>query len=88
MHFIDDVNLVATKVGGEIDLVTQVAHIIHAGIGGSVDLYQIKEAPLVNRQAVCALVARPVGQILIQTVDCFCQDAGSSGFTGAARARK
>ncbi len=46
VHFVDDVDLVAPLVGGEVDLIAQVAHVVHAGIGGGVDLDQVEEAPL------------------------------------------
>ena len=60
MHFIDDVNLIPSLVGREIDLIPQGAHIIHAGVRSCVDLDEVKKTPLVDCEAVLTFITGSV----------------------------
>ena len=80
MDFIDDVDFKTTLGGGKIDLVAQLSNVIHAGIGGSVDLNQVQEATFVDRKAVRAVVAGTFFERVFQAVDPFGQQARAGGF--------
>ena len=86
VHFVNNVNFEAGLVGGEIDLIAQVAHIFNAGVRGGVNFDQIHKAALVDRLAMQAGIAGPFGQLWLQAVDRFGQQTGGSGLAGAARA--
>ena len=88
MHFVDDVDFEAALIGREIDLVAQIANVIHAGIGGGIDFDQIEETAVIDRLADSAFVARPFRQIFMQTVDRFGQQARRCRLARAARAAK
>ncbi len=60
MYFIDDVDFIPTQIGREIDLVTQVANIINAGIGCRIDLDQVQKTPFIDGLTNRALIARPL----------------------------
>ncbi len=85
VHFVDDIDLVTPLVGGKVDLVAQVAHVVDAGVGGGVDLDQVQEAPLEDGLAVRALAAGTGSQVIVQAVDRLGQDARQGGLAGAAR---
>ena len=86
MDFVDYVNLVSSFAGGEVDLLPQIANVVHAGVGGSVNFNQVQETSLANGCTAMALVARPFGQVGIGAVDAFCQEAGRGGLAGATGA--
>jgi len=88
VDFVDDVDLLAALIGREVDLIAQVAHVFHAGVGSGVDLYQVEEGASVHAPAVVAFVTRAFGEVFIQTVDGFSEYTGNGGFPGAARPGK
>ncbi len=68
VHFVNNINFIVTQVRGKIDLISQIAHVFHAGVGGCVDLNQIDETSLVHCLAVGAAVAWPPGWVFIQAI--------------------
>ncbi len=85
VHLVDDVDLVLPFAGRKGDLVTQLTHVVHASVGGGVDLDQVQVAGLVDGNTVSALVAGPLRRVLVQAVDRLGQQAGGGGLAGAAR---
>ncbi len=69
MDFIDDVDFIFSLVGAEIDLLAQVPHIFHGGIGGCVNLDQVQEAAFTDRFAICALITGTGGRVRVLAVD-------------------
>jgi len=88
VNFIDDVDLEATLRGGEIDLVAQLANVIHARIGGGVNLDQVQETTFIDRNAVRAVVAGTFFERVLQTVDPFCQQTSARGFASTSGSGK
>jgi hypothetical protein len=88
VDFVDDIKLGARFTRSKTDLVTQIANVIHAGIGSRTDLDQIKQPSLVDGDADPALVTRALDAFFGQTVDRFGQQPGRTGFAGPARAGK
>ena len=85
VYFVDDVHLVLAFAGREVDLLAQVAHIIHAGVGGGVDLDQIEIAALVDSAAAGAGVVRALCGVFVGTVERLREQARSGRLAGAAR---
>ena len=83
MDFIDDVNLVSGYSWGEIDLLPEVSDLVNATIGGSIDLYQIKSATFIYRLAHATGIAGLTATI-VQTINCFGQDAPGAGLACAS----
>ena len=88
MHFVDNVDLELALRWREIDLVAQFAYVFHAGVGGRIDLDQVHEPVLVDRLAVLALVAGPLGWVFRQAVDRLREQPRQRRLAGAARSRK
>ena len=44
MHFIDDVNFVFARAGGEFDVLAQGADLVDAAVGGAVNFQDVKAA--------------------------------------------
>ena len=65
VDFIDYIYFVASLVGGEVDLFTQVAHVVHAGVGGSIDLDEIQKRASADSPAVIALIAGALGKVFL-----------------------
>ena len=87
MHFIDQIDFVASLVGGILHIVKQVAGIFDFGSRCGIDFDQIHEAALVKILTDFALSAR-IEILQIFAIDCFSQNTGNCGFAYAARARK
>jgi hypothetical protein len=85
MHFINNIDFIAAQVRGEVDLIAQAAHILHAGIGSCIDLDQVQEAALVERQAVLALVAGRLARSSARQLTALAKQASGGGLAGAAR---
>ncbi len=75
MHFINDVDFKASLIGRKIDLIAQISHIIHAGVGGRIDFNQIQVAPLIDCHTMLANIAWPLPRIGGNTIDRFGQQA-------------
>jgi len=88
VNFIDDVDLEATLRWGEIDLVAQLANVIHARIGGGINLDQVQETTFIDRKAVRAVVAGTFFERFLQTVDPFCQQTRARGFASPSGSGK
>ena len=78
MDLVDYVKFVAGLAGSEMDLLSELSYIIHTGVGGSVDLDEIKEPPFIDGPTDLAKVARLL-PLFGQAVDRLSQDAGGGG---------
>src|SRR5690606_37332758 len=85
MDFVDDIDLVLTLTRRKGDLVTQVAHIIDAGIRRGVDLDQVEKTALINAYTGRALVAGASFRVLVGAVVRLGQQSGGRRLAGAAR---
>ena len=54
MDFVDDIDLFPPDAGSKIDLVPQLADVIHGGVGCGIDLDQVQKLPIVHSNAICA----------------------------------
>ena len=78
MYFIYNIDLVAGLAGGEVDLLSQVANLVYAPIGGGINLDQVQAAAFGEANADGASAAgllRPIRG----AVDRLGQDAGHAG---------
>src|SRR6185436_1245729 len=57
----DDVDAVLSMKGGKFDILSNLAHIVHACVGRSVDLHDINRGPLRNFKTVGTGAARRAG---------------------------
>jgi len=71
VYFVDDIDFIAALGWLEIDLIAQVADVIDGGVGGCINFDQVKKPALIYRQAVRAMVAGAVLQVIGQAVDRF-----------------
>jgi hypothetical protein len=85
MHLVNDVHLVLALVGRKSDALTQLAHVIDAGVRRGIDLDQVEEAALVDGLAVAAFIAGAHGRVVVQAVDGLGQQAGHRRLASAAR---
>jgi hypothetical protein len=87
VHFIDDIDAIPTSKRRELDVLPDFSYVIHAGIGGSVDLNNVNGCPLGDLYAVrTGLTRRARGASL--AVQGFGENAGHRGLSNSARARK
>ena len=86
VDFVDDIDFVFALRWREVDLVAQVAHIVHAGVGSRIDLDQIHKAVLVDGLAVIAGVIGALRGVFIETVDCLRKQTRHGCLACAARA--
>ncbi len=82
VHLVDDIDLVLAHGGQVGGLIPQVADVIHAVVGGSVDLGNIQHAAVVHAFADDAHTAG-IGAGSIQAVDRLGKDLGAGGLAGA-----
>ena len=85
VNFVDDIDLVFSHLGGVAYLLQQFADIIHAVVGGCVQLQHVHGAFRLNGPADLALAAW-VAVVGIQTVDGPAHQLGHGGFARAAAA--
>ena len=85
MDFIHDINFVTAFVGREIDTISQVTDILHTGVGGRINFYEVQITPLIDRDAGPALVAGPVRQRFFEAIDRLGQNSGGACLPRAAR---
>ena len=87
MHLINVDDAVVTASRGKLHVVPQVAYVINAAVGGTVDLEHIQTAPLRNLQAHILIRVKihlgPAG-----AVEGLGKNARRGGLAGAARADK
>ena len=84
MHFVDDIHPIFAHGGGKMYLFTQIADVVHAVVGGSIDLRHIQHGTLIDAAAYLAFVAR-IAIHRMQAVDRFRQNFGAGGLAGSAR---
>ncbi|SBV35169.1 hypothetical protein STPYR_10099 [uncultured Stenotrophomonas sp.] len=85
VHLVDQVHLVLAARGHVLGVLDHLAYIVHAGVGGRVDLQQVDVAAGVDVQAGRALPAR-VGAGAVLAVQRLGEDAGDGGLANAAGA--
>ena len=85
MYLVNDVHALAHRRGREERLLPQGAHIVHAVVGGRVQLYHVHDGAVQDAAAGRAL---PTGIAVhrVLTVDRAGQDAGAGGLARAAGA--
>ena len=79
VDFVDNVDLVFTLGRRKVDLIAQITDIIHAGVGGRVDLDEIQKTILVDSFAVVTLVVGTLRTVWVETVDGLCQETRQCG---------
>src|SRR5690606_31921526 len=87
VHFVDHVDFVAAVHGRVVHLLAQLADIVHAVVGGAVDLEHVHGTARIHRLAVLASVAGDGGGPLL-AVQGLGQYAGRGGLAYAAGARE
>ena len=87
MNFVYNVNLVAARVRGKKNLVLDLAHIINARIGSTVNLYNIKGRTSRNLLTSLTLATGTCCWALL-AVQRLCQNACRGSLTTTARPRK
>jgi hypothetical protein len=85
VDFVDDVDFIFALRGRKVDLVAQVANIVHTGVGGGVNLDQVEETVLVDRFAILTLVVGAFRWVRIQAIDRFRQKARERGLACPTR---
>lgn len=65
MNFVDDVDPVFPAKGGELDVLSNLAYIVHARIGRSIDLHHIDGGPLRDLKTVGTGAAGRAGRALL-----------------------
>jgi hypothetical protein len=94
MHFVDDVNFHAAAGRQKFHLLADLAHVIHAVIGGAVDFEYVDGGASVDIQAARAFVAGDAGVLAaglgfrIFAAKRFGKNTGHGGFAYAAGAGK
>ena len=87
VHLVDDVNALFHARGGKHGLLPQRADVLHAVVGGGVDLHHVEDAALVDAAAGGALAAG-VAVHGVQAVDGLGQYLGAGGLARPARAHE
>ena len=87
VHFVDQVHLHPAARGHVLGVVDQVTDIVHAGVGGGVDLQQVDEPAGVDVQARVALPAGIGGRALL-AIERFGEDPRDRGLAHPAGAGK
>jgi hypothetical protein len=88
VHLVNDKDLVAALLGLESDLFHQGADVVHAVVGGCIQLYDVEGSVFIEGLAAGAsATGLEVGGQLLAVQD-FCQDPGSGVFAHAARPAK
>ncbi len=87
VHLVDQVHLEATARGRVLRVLDHLAHVVHTGIAGGVDLQQIDKAALVHRRAHRARAAR-VGRLPALAIQRLGEDACDGGLADATGAGK
>lgn len=85
VHFVDQVDLDPPARRHVLGVVDQLAHVVHAGVAGRVDLQQVDEAAGVDVAAGAALPAR-FGRGALLAVQALGEDAGDRGLADPAGA--
>jgi len=82
VYLIDQVHLYPTSAGHVLRIVDQLAHVINAGIAGSIDFQQIHEAAGIDIHA-CAAFATRLSASAALAVQAFGKNAGDGSFADA-----
>ena len=85
VHLVDYVDLIAQNVGGVVDPLLEVVHIVDAAVASLVDLYDIEGVALIDREAGVAFIAGLAADRAL-AVDRLGQDTGCAGLAATARA--
>jgi hypothetical protein len=88
MDFIDDIDLVWSLIGGEVNAIAKLADIIHASVRRRVDLDQVQESAVADRLAVLTRIAWPLIALFVEAIERFRQDPGGGGLPGTAWPRE
>ena len=86
VHLVNDIDLVFSHLWRYAHLISQRTDIIHRVIGSRIQFVDIIGALLVKSLARLTLIARFVLAGRVQTVDCFCEDAGAGCLAYPSRA--
>ena len=87
VHFIDNVDLVASPTGTDVDVVAQIANIVDATVTGSVHLQHVDVAAIGDSQADVACVAGFFSRPL-NTIQGLGEDSSGRSLADAAGTRK
>jgi hypothetical protein len=87
MDFVDQIDLVAPPGGHVLDVIEQFPGIVNARPRGRIDLDQINEAPLVDRNASPALTAG-FGRYAGLAIQCFGEDPRDRRLANPTRSGK
>src|SRR5215510_2055591 len=87
MDFVDDVDPVSSTKGGELDVLADLAYIVHARIGRPVDLHDIDGRTLPDFEAVGTGPAGCTGRSLL-AIECLRENSRDRGFSHATGSGK
>lgn len=87
VHFIDDVDTILSSERGELDILANFPHVVHARIRRAVDFDDIYRRTLRDFLTIRTGVTRGTGRTLL-AVECLRQDPRDRRFSDATRARK
>ena len=85
MHLVDDIYLIGALAGRISRFIAQIADVIHAIVGGCVNLHHVHDAAIVDAFANLAFTAG-VCPGAVRAVDRLGKNFGAGGFACAARA--
>jgi len=86
VHFIYNVDFVTALAGGKGDLLSQLAHVVNAGVAGCVYLNQVEEAAFVDSRANSTSIAGALINVGVRAVHCFSQQPSAGRFACPTRA--
>ena len=87
VHFVDQIDFVATFCRGVANVIAQLAHVLNAVVAGSVDLDHVEAVAGGDLAAVIAHAAGRDGGA-VHAIERLCQNACGRGFANATRADK
>ena len=82
VHLVDDIYLIGAGAGGIGGLIPQVADVVHAVVGGGVDLYHVQNGAVVDALADLADAAG-IRAGFVLAVYCLGKNLGAGGLAGA-----
>ena len=86
VHLIDDIDAVLAYLRGYAHLLNESAYVLDGVVARRIQLVDIETALLIESHATFTLIAGIVLRRRVETVDCFCEDTCTSGFTHPSRA--
>jgi len=83
VHFIDDIDPIPTAEGHEFDVLSNLPHVVHAGVGRPVNLHDVGGTSLGDLETIRAAIARVACGAML-AVQGLRQNASDGGFSDAS----